>query len=384
MTQQPTAFLNARLIDPASRYDGPGAVLVRDGRIADVIQGGAPQGLSADAETVDCGGKVLSPGLIDLRVKTGEPGSETKETLASAARAAAAGGVTTFVVQPDTDPVIDDPSVADFILRRARDIDAARIFPAGAGTKGLGGERMAEIGLMQEAGCVYFTDADQPIVARPTVEAVGGCRGADQRVRAGPPEHVLDPAQPLLLGAPHPAPPEVGFDRAAGGLERGDVVGAGPAVEAVPARTSDHQIEAAGPAGDTVVARPAVDRVVVPGTTGQPVVARLPEDPVGARPAVDPVAAAPAVDGVVAAAAADPVVAAEAHDHVRARPGDDHVGGARPDDPRRVGDDRRRAAFAGRRRLAGAGGEGEEEGEKRGEGGEKARESQAGVDSTGT
>jgi dihydroorotase len=164
MSQQPTAFLNARLIDPASRYDGPGAVLIRDGRIEDVVQGTAPQGLSTDIESIDCGGKVLSPGLIDLRVKTGEPGSETKETLASAARAAAAGGVTTFVVQPDTDPVIDDPSVADFILRRARDIDLARIFPAGAATKNLGGERMAEIGLMQEAGCVYFTDADKPIV----------------------------------------------------------------------------------------------------------------------------------------------------------------------------------------------------------------------------
>jgi dihydroorotase len=164
MSQQPAAFLNTRLVDPASGYDGPGAVLIRGGRITDVIQGAVPPSLSADIETVDCGGAVLAPGLVDLRVKTGEPGSETKETLASAARAAAAGGVTTFVVQPDTDPVIDDPSVADFILRRARDIDLARIFPAGAATKGLGGERMAEIGLMQEAGCVYFTDADRPIV----------------------------------------------------------------------------------------------------------------------------------------------------------------------------------------------------------------------------
>ncbi len=163
MSPRLTAFINARLIDPASRYDGPGALLVRDGLIEDVAQGVAPSP-SADFEIVDCGGAVLSPGLIDLRVKTGEPGSETKETLASAARAAAAGGVTTFVVQPDTDPVIDDPSVADFILRRARDVDLARIFPAGAATKGLGGERMAEIGLMQEAGCVYFTDADRPIV----------------------------------------------------------------------------------------------------------------------------------------------------------------------------------------------------------------------------
>ncbi len=163
MSRQPIAFINARLVDPASRYDGPGAVLVRDDRIEDVVHGAAPTP-STDFETIDCGGAVLAPGLIDLRVKTGEPGSETKETLASAARAAAAGGVTTFVVQPDTDPVIDDPSVADFILRRARDVDLARIFPAGAGTKGLGGERMAEIGLMQEAGCVYFTDGDKPIV----------------------------------------------------------------------------------------------------------------------------------------------------------------------------------------------------------------------------
>ncbi len=107
---------------------------------------------------------MLAPGLIDLRVKTGEPGAETKETLASAAWAAAAGGVTSFVVQPDTDPAVDDPSVVDFILRRSRDIDTARILCAGAATKGLEGEQMAEIGLMREAGCVYVTDADKPIV----------------------------------------------------------------------------------------------------------------------------------------------------------------------------------------------------------------------------
>ena len=163
MTNRPLALVNARLIDPASGYDGPGAVLVRDGRIAQVDKGGgaAPSG---DAEVFDCRGAMLSPGLIDLRVKTGEPGAETKETLQSAARAAAAGGVTSFVVQPDTDPAVDDPSVADFILRRARDIAQARIYPAGAVTKGLAGELMAEIGLMREAGCVYFTDVDRPIV----------------------------------------------------------------------------------------------------------------------------------------------------------------------------------------------------------------------------
>ncbi len=83
---------------------------------------------------------MLCPGLVDLRVKTGEPGAEPKETLKSAARAAAAGGVTSIVVQPDTDPVIDDPSVVDFILRRARDIELVHVYPAGAATKGLGGK----------------------------------------------------------------------------------------------------------------------------------------------------------------------------------------------------------------------------------------------------
>ena len=82
---------------------------------------------------------MLAPGLIDLRVKTGEPGAEPKETLKSAARAAAAGGVTSIVVQPDTDPAVDDPSVVDFILRRARDIELVHVYPAGAATKGLAG-----------------------------------------------------------------------------------------------------------------------------------------------------------------------------------------------------------------------------------------------------
>jgi dihydroorotase len=113
---------------------------------------------------VDGRGAMLAPGLVDLRVKTGEPGFETKETLKSAALAAAAGGVTSIVVQPDTHPVIDEASVVDFILRRTRDIELVHVYPAGAATKGCEGQRMAEIGLMAEAGCVYVTDADRPIV----------------------------------------------------------------------------------------------------------------------------------------------------------------------------------------------------------------------------
>jgi len=163
MPAKPLAFLNARLVDPETSYDGPGALLVRDGVIAEVAKGSQPKP-SADYEVIDCTGAMLAPGLVDLRVKTGEPGAETKETLKSASRAAAAGGVTSIVVQPDTHPAVDDPSVVDFILRRTRDIQGVHVYPAGAATKGLGGEQIAEIGLMREAGCVYVTDVDRPIV----------------------------------------------------------------------------------------------------------------------------------------------------------------------------------------------------------------------------
>jgi len=164
MSSRPTAFTNVRLLDPASGYDGPGAIVVTEGVIADVVKGSDLGALSKDIEVVDGRGALLLPGLVDIRVKTGEPGTETKETLKSAARAAAAGGVTSIVLQPDTHPVVDEPSVVDFILRRARDIELVNVYPAGAATKGAEGQRMAEIGLMAEAGCLYVTDADRPIV----------------------------------------------------------------------------------------------------------------------------------------------------------------------------------------------------------------------------
>ena len=163
MSTRPLAFTNARLLDPASGYDGPGALIVTEGVVADVVKGSDPGPLSPDLEVVDAQGRALLPGLVDIRVKTGEPGAEPKETLKSAGLAAAAGGVTSIVVQPDTHPVADDPAVVDFILRRARDIELVHVYPAGAATKGAAGERMAEIGLMHEAGCVYVTDADRPI-----------------------------------------------------------------------------------------------------------------------------------------------------------------------------------------------------------------------------
>ena len=159
----PIAFLNARLVDPESGYDGPGALVVTDGVIADVVRRPTLENLSKDVRVIDCAGAMLCPGLVDLRVKTGEPGAEPKETLKSASRAAAAGGVTSIVIQPDTDPAIDDPAMVDFIHRRARDIELVHVYPAGAATRACEGQRIAELGLMREAGAVYFTDADHPI-----------------------------------------------------------------------------------------------------------------------------------------------------------------------------------------------------------------------------
>jgi dihydroorotase len=174
----PIAFVNARLIDPESRYDGPGCLVVSEGVIADVQRRPLMDSGSSQMRVIDCNGAVLAPGLVDLRVKTGEPGAEPKETLKSASRAAAAGGVTSIVVQPDTAPPVDEPAMVDFILRRARDIEIVHVYPAGAATRGLQGERMAEIGLMAEAGAVYFTDVDRPIVNSKVLRRVLSYAGA--------------------------------------------------------------------------------------------------------------------------------------------------------------------------------------------------------------
>jgi dihydroorotase len=161
-------FKNARLIDPESGYDAVGELLVENGVIAAMgpkIFGPGLFGDAAptDAEIIDGKGHVLCPGFIDLRVFTGEPGTEHRETLASASAAAAAGGVTTMVVMPNTDPVIDDVALVDFINRRAEAKAQVRVLAAAALTKGLAGQIMTEIGLMAEAGAVMFTDATSTV-----------------------------------------------------------------------------------------------------------------------------------------------------------------------------------------------------------------------------
>lgn len=156
------SIFNARLLDPATGLDAPGAIFIDKGKIRDVAKG--QSGPHADAkETLDAGGLCLAPGLIDLRVKTGEPGDEQKETLATASRAAVAGGVTSFVIMPDTRPTVDDVALVRFIRERARETARARIYPSGALTVGLEGEFMAEIGLMADAGAIAFTNGDMPV-----------------------------------------------------------------------------------------------------------------------------------------------------------------------------------------------------------------------------
>lgn len=154
------AYENARLLDPASGYDGPGALIVAGGRISDMGPDAVPP---RGAERVDCGGLALCPGLVDMRVFTGEPGAEHKETFATVSAAAVAGGVTTLIVMPDTDPAIDDAAILEFVSRRARASAQVNILPMAALTKGVAGAEMTEIGLLQAAGAVGFTDGRRAI-----------------------------------------------------------------------------------------------------------------------------------------------------------------------------------------------------------------------------
>jgi dihydroorotase len=158
-----TAYINARLLDPASGLDSPGALLTEGAEIADLgpdlFADGVPEGVAV----IDCGGHGLAPGLIDMHVYLREPGAEHKETLASGSHAAAAGGVTTMICMPNTQPAIDDIALVVFIARRARDTAIVNVHPMAAVTKGLAGREMTEMGMLAEVGAVAFTDGHLPI-----------------------------------------------------------------------------------------------------------------------------------------------------------------------------------------------------------------------------
>ncbi|MBL8522283.1 MAG: dihydroorotase [Betaproteobacteria bacterium] len=152
---------NGRLIDAANKLDQVQSLYIEGERIAAV--GNAPVGWKAD-KVIDASGKMVCPGLIDLCARLREPGSEHKATLESEMLAAVAGGVTALACPPDTDPVLDEPGLVEMLKRRAGAIDQARVYPLGALTAGLGGEKLTEMVELTEAGCIAFTNANHPIV----------------------------------------------------------------------------------------------------------------------------------------------------------------------------------------------------------------------------
>src|SRR3954467_4666730 len=162
--RRPILLANARIVDPSRDLDFPGDLLIADGVIREAKRGIHATGVPEGTEVIDCDGRLVAPGLVDMRAFIGEPGAEYRETLATASQAAAAGGVTTIVCQPDTNPVIDDPAIVDFVLRRASATAIVHVQPMAALTKGLEGTELAEIGLLKAAGAVAFTDGVKSVV----------------------------------------------------------------------------------------------------------------------------------------------------------------------------------------------------------------------------
>jgi dihydroorotase len=146
---------NGRVVDPASGKDGSGDVFVVDGKISN-------EGGKAD-KVIDAKGLVVAPGFIDLSARLREPGLEYKATLESEMNAAVTGGVTSLACPPDTDPPLDEPGLVDMLRRRAKALERARVYPVGALTVKLEGTTLTEMGLLADAGCVAFSQANVPL-----------------------------------------------------------------------------------------------------------------------------------------------------------------------------------------------------------------------------
>lgn len=208
---KPILFTDVRLLDPATGLDAAGELLVDNGR----IRACGPRVDRPDGAEILAGeGACLCPGLVDMRVQFGEPGAEHKERLASGTRAAAAGGVTSVAVLPNTRPPIDDPAMLEFVARRARKLKSVKVYPYAALTKGLDGRELAELALLKEAGAVAFTDAERAL--------------ADARVM----QRVLAYASALdLLVVQHPEEPSL----AAGGIVNEGAIAVRLGLKGIPA-----------------------------------------------------------------------------------------------------------------------------------------------------
>lgn len=150
---------HGRLIDPASGLDQVADLYLSQGKVAAI--GAAPAGFVAD-KTIDASGLVVAPGLVDLAARLREPGFEYKATLESEMQAAVAGGVTSLACPPDTDPPLDEPGLVEMLKHRARQLNLANVYPIGALTQQLKGQRLTEMAELTEAGCVAFSQADNP------------------------------------------------------------------------------------------------------------------------------------------------------------------------------------------------------------------------------
>jgi len=161
VSDRPLFFQGGRVVDPSTGVDGVLDLLVDGGRIAAI---GAGLEAPENAHVVDCSGRVVAPGLIDVHVHLREPGGEHKETILTGARAAAAGGFTAVCAMPNTQPVIDSPATVAFVAATGREAGFARVYPVGAISVGQAGERLTEIGELVKAGAVAVTDDGHPVM----------------------------------------------------------------------------------------------------------------------------------------------------------------------------------------------------------------------------
>ncbi|AQX19707.1 dihydroorotase [Bartonella sp. WD16.2] len=156
-------FQNARIVDPSRTIDEIGTVIIENGLIIAAGKEALNQGIPEGAEIIDAQNKAILPGLVDARVFVGEPGAEHRETIASASQSAAAGGITSFLMMPDTQPVIDNVALVEFITRTAHEMSLVNIYPVAAITQGLGGQEIAEFGLLKNAGAVAFSEGKKTL-----------------------------------------------------------------------------------------------------------------------------------------------------------------------------------------------------------------------------
>src|SRR5689334_7019481 len=186
---------NARLLDPDSGLDAAGDLLIEGDKIAAIGPGLADAGFAENTEIIDAGGLCLAPGLVDMRVQLREPGAEHMESIESAGHAAAAGGVTTMVALPNTEPPVDDVSVVEFLARRAREARLAKLHTYAAATKGLKGREVTEMGLLAANGALGFTDGVKAVADALVMRRVlAYARSFDQLV-------IQHPEEPSLGGA---------------------------------------------------------------------------------------------------------------------------------------------------------------------------------------